>query len=272
MAKPRDKHAQSDLSEVLATISVSSKKAREAAKSSDRPSVELVKYGAALLTAIDSLSKLNFQETIDFERQTVQTAVSELGGSLQQFCRNKGLLLAGAFPDFIVNGVAYVRISATSPSVSVNGKTIGALPYKAVFEAIQAELEEISNSRRPVETVIALIWDAYQQVITEKAVGNSLSSKRASIRELLPKIALARQTKRFFKNPVREEYASYSVHQLRADLFALMQADRIEHNGHRLVLEPTSAAEDGLFMYIPALQRCAFVGHALFVGARNEDR
>jgi hypothetical protein len=55
-----------------------------------------VKYGAALLTAIDSLSKLNFQETIDIERQTVQTATSELGGSLQQFCRNKGLLLCPA--------------------------------------------------------------------------------------------------------------------------------------------------------------------------------
>lgn len=272
MAKPRDKKAQSELPEILATISLAAKKAREAAKSDDRPSIEFVKHGTALLAAIESLSGMHFQETIDLERQAVQLATAELGEKIEQHCRDKGLLLAGAFPDFIVNGVLYVRISATSPSVGVNGKTINALPYKAVFEAIEAELEEISNSRRPVETVIALIWKAYQQVITEKVVGNSLSSKRASMLELLPKIALARQTKRFFKNPVREEYASYSVHQLRADLFALMQADRLEHNGHRLVLEPTSAAEDGLFMYIPALRRCAFVGHALFVGARNEDR
>jgi hypothetical protein len=268
MSTRRDKQTQGDLSEILATISLAAKKAREATRSNTKPSIDLVKHGTKLLEAIGSLSKEKFQVAIDLERQAVQSATSEWGEMLKRHCDDKGLLLAGAFPDFIVEGVVYVKFVVNSASASVNGKTLSALPFEPVFKAIGEELEEISHSRKSVDSTIALIWSAYRQVIEEKAEANRLSVKRASILELLPKIALARQSKRFLKNPVREEYVSYSVHHLRADLFALMQADgRLEHNGHCLVLEPTSAAEDGLFMYIPALQRCAYVGHASFVGA-----
>jgi hypothetical protein len=272
MPKRRETQKEYELPEILATIATAAKKAREIVKSGNRPSVDLVKHGSALLGGIQSLASLNFQETIDQERQAVQVSTGELGDNLREYCRDKGLLLAGAFPDFIVNGVVYVKVSENS-SVTVNGRTLSALPQAELFRNISAEIEDLSSKRKPLEIVIAAIWEAYQQIVREKGDGNGLSAKRASILELLPRIALARQTKRFLRNPTREEFASYSIHHLRADLFALMERDgQIEHNGQRLILEPTSAAEDGLFMYVPALQRCAFVGHALFVGAEHDNR
>jgi hypothetical protein len=159
-------------------------------------------------------------------------------------------------------------VIANSASVNINARRLSALPSDSVLKAIDTEVDEVKRTRRTVAETIALIWNAYEKVIEEKRNTANLTVKRASLLELLPKIALARQSNKFFKNPVRENYVSYSIHDFRADLFNLMQTEgRLEHNGHRLVLEPTSAAEDGLFMYVPALQRCAYVGHASFVGA-----
>jgi hypothetical protein len=79
-------------------------------------------------------------------------------------------------------------------------------------------------------------------------------------------MALLVQTPGFLKNPTREQFRSYSQHDLRADLFAVMQTVTTpSYGGSRLVLEPTSVAEDGLFMYMPSLQRCSYVGHISFI-------
>lgn len=268
MTARRDKNSEDDYQTLLASVSLAARKTREALRTSDRPSIDLVKHGTKLIEAIGELSRERLSEAVEVERQAVEAAIKNWDELLRSHCVSRGLLLAGAYPDFIVEGVVYVRVNSNSASVNINAKRLTALPSDPALQAIDTEIAEAKRARKTAAETIALIWDAYEKVIKEKQNAASLAIKRASLFELLPKIALAHQSKRFLRNPVREDYVSYSIHDFRADLFALMQVeDRLEYRGHRLVLEPTSAAEDGLFMYVPALQRCAYVGHVSFVGA-----
>jgi hypothetical protein len=265
MPKQREEHSEGDLQDVLASISLSANKTRVALRSGNGP--DLLKHGAKLLEAIAALPKERLDQAIDTERQAVDAAIKDWGDLLRSHCVDRGLQLAGAYPDFIVEGVVYVQIKVTSASVIINGKRLSALPSDPALRLIDTEVAQMKRARKNSTETISVIWAAYESVLAEKRTSVSLAVKRASLLELLPRIAFSMQPKKFLRNPVREDYTSYSIHNLRADLFGLMQAEgSVEHLSHRLVVEPTSAAEDGLFMYVPALQRCAFVGYVSFVG------
>jgi hypothetical protein len=269
MSTRLDKETSANLSDILAAASLSAKKVAGALRSSDRPSIALIKDGAKLIELIRKLQGEELSVLVESERTAVKSAIENWGELLREFCRDSGLPLGGAFPDFIVAGTVYVRIQLPSLSVIVNDKKLGALPPEAVLKEIKASAVEMAKGISTAD-IVSVIWSAYSSVVREKNTEGRLSTRRASIFELLPKIAVLKQDKSFFRDPVREKYTSYSIHNLRADFFTLMQSDApLEHLGQRLVFEPTSVAEEGLFMFVPTLQRCAYIGHVTFVGAER---
>jgi hypothetical protein len=268
----REKEGIDRLTELLAGASSSAKRVADILRSGSRPSVDIVKEGTKLLEDLDHLRQEDLAGLIENERVSMSKAVETWGDGLRQFCLENGMHLAGAFPDFIVAGVVYVKVQPSTFTAVINDKKLPAVPSEAAFKEIKSVSVELTRTSKSPQATIATLEAAYEAVVKEKTASGQLSMKRASLFELLPKVAFLRQDKSFLRNPVREKFASYSIHNLRADLFLLMQQDHpVEHRGRRLIVEPTSVAEQGLFMFIPALQRCGYVGHISFVGVGSEN-
>jgi len=160
----------------------------------------------------------------------------------------------------------YLKIRSTEGIAYVNGSKCAVWPIEALISVIETQLQQLRASKRDTQDFLERLWRAYSAVLQQRAGREQLNTKRVGIYEILPQMALLVQTPGFLKNPTHEQFRTYSQHDLRADLFAVMQTGTVPlYGGSRLVLEPTSVAEDGLFMYIPSLQRCGYVGHISFI-------
>ena len=251
----------------LLSLSHEARRLAEALRSSDRPAVGIVESAEKLQGLISTIAQTGQLEKIkDTEAAALLSASDQLPDQLLQHCQSKGIQLSGAFPDFIFDGIVYLKIRAPEGVAYVNGSKHSIWPVETLTSAVDAQLQELKNPKREAKDFLARLWKAYSAVLQQRAGREQLNTKRVGVYEILPQMALLVQTSGFLKNPTREQFTSYSQHNLRADLFAIMQANATpSYGGFRLVLEPTSVAEDGLFMYLPSLQRCGYVGHISFV-------
>jgi hypothetical protein len=228
------------------------------------PSIEseVVKLKALMATI---LSSGDLDSLLQTERVLIQRSVDDLPITIQGFCDERGSKLWGAIPDLIIDGVVYLGINAKDNSVTLNDVKLNLFPIKNVLRQLSEELDRYNKDAFDPSQFLSRLWHAYTAKADSKQRSGETRRKRISIFDILTELALQEQSRSFLKNPVKERFKSYSQHKFRADLFRLLSA-AIEPSfqGHSLILEPTSVAEEGLFMYLPAIGRCAFVGHVRF--------
>jgi hypothetical protein len=189
--------------------------------------------------------------------------LSDLPLQTEAFCREHDLQLWGAFPDYIVNGTVYVGIDGKHMKATINDFSCPLFPVMTVFQALADEVTRIKGEHFDACQFAAGLEAAHQACVSRKAE-RTLLTQRISIFEILAELSFQNQPKAFLANPIRERFKSYSQYRFRTDLFRLLLARDVQLiASQRLVLEPTSVAEDGLFMYLPALGRCSFVGHVV---------
>lgn len=253
--------------ERLSSLSLEAKKISEALSSRNRPSAALVQTVEKLQEMITLFAESGELVNIkDNESAALRVAMDELPEQLSGQCDNKGIRVFGAFPDFIFDGVVYLRVRSSEGLAYVNGSKHPIWPIDVLVSVVETQLQQLRASKRETPDFLERLWQAYSAVLQQRAGREQLNTKRVGIYQVLPQMALLAQTPGFLKNPIREQFRTYSQHDLRADLFAVMQTGTLPlHAGSRLVLEPTSVAEDGLFMYIPSLQRCGYIGHISFI-------
>lgn len=261
-----------DPSERLSALSLEAGKLSEALQSSNRPSLGVLRSAEKLQELITLIVHTGELDKIKSdESAALRTAIDELPERLRQHCDNKGIRLSGAFPDFIFDGIVYLRVRSSEGTAYVNGSKSPIWPIEILMSVVETHLQQLRASKRETQPFLERLWRAYSAVLQQRAGREQLNTRRVGIYDILPQMALLVQPPGFLKNPTHEQFRTYSQHDLRADLFAVMQTGTLPLYGEsRLVLEPTSVAEDGLFMYIPSLQRCGYVGHISFITA-NAD-
>jgi len=81
------------------------------------------------------------------------------------------------------------------------------------------------------------------------------------IERILQALALGQQPRAWRLDPTSRNYRSYGRDQLRTQLYRLVTArPQPTFSGRRLNLTAGSNTENALFMYVPSLGRCAYVG------------
>jgi hypothetical protein len=203
--------------------------------------------------------------------ERLENAQRELPTTIKYYCDQKGLLLSGGYPDYIIDGLLYLGIDNKNSTATLSDSKYALFPVDPVLEKIPEEISKLIAPSYDPMTFLERLWSAHQRCQEkQQAAGELLTSRRVSVFRILPEIAIASQAKGFGKNPVKEQFRSYSQHMFRADLFRLLASQETPSvHGHRLIVEPTSVAEDGLFMFLPTLGRCAFVGHIVFTPAQQ---
>ena len=200
----------------------------------------------------------------------LEKAQRELPTTIKYYCEQKGLQLSGGYPDYIIEGFLYLGIDSKNSTATLSDSKYPLFPVEPVLENIPEEISKLSAPSYDPMSFLQRLWSAHQRCQEkQQAAGELLTSRRVSIFRVLTEMAVASQAKNFGKNPVKEQFRSYSQHMFRADLFRLLASKETPSvHDHRLILEPTSVAEDGLFMFLPTLGRCAFVGHVVFVSGQ----
>ena len=185
---------------------------------------------------------------------------------MKQLCDLNGLHLGGAFPDYIINGTVCLRVDTRHSRVQINDSAGPIFPVKDCLDRVLDEVSSYSAPAFQASRFLSQLWVAYQLCLSRRKSSINASGARVSVFEILPELALSDQSRQFLRNPTKETFHPYSQHMFRADLYRLISTPMepiVE--GLRLVLEPTSVAEDGLFMFLPSVGRCAFVGHIVFL-------
>lgn len=234
---------------------------------SNEPSAELPTYIHKFKErAGELLSEGHLDVISNAEQVALRHALDDLPLTLKQFCEVNGYHLSGAFPDFIVNGVVYLGIKPESQSAVMNDLKVPLLPLSEVFKQLTEQIAQFKKERFDDKRFLEQLHQAYDSCLRrQSALEGSGLKKRVPIFTLLTEIAFSGQSKAFLKNPTQKLFKPYSQHKFRADLFRLFDSNAVpEWMGKSLIMEPTSVAENGLFMYLPATRRCLFVGHVLF--------
>jgi hypothetical protein len=197
-----------------------------------------------------------------------EAALSNISSEFQRACQVHGLDVRGGFPDFIVNGTVYVGIDQKRLRAHVDDEEFDVFPVdRLAAQVSQAASEYLKKSFDP-QAFLKELWRAHQGFLRSETSNADQGAGRVPVFELLPALAFAKQSKGFQRNPAKELFRTYSQHAFRADLYRFLTSlPDGTVNGKRLIIEPTSVAEQGLFMFIPTVGRCAFVGHIRFVVA-----
>ncbi len=259
------KGSRKDLLNLLGGISSHAKKLKQLLADPDDPALLVVTEidkVKELISEIGSTGQLDkIRET---EQALIRHTVDDLPITLKQFCDERGVELWGAAPDFIIDGIVYLGVDFTTGSVTLNDQKLHLFPFKKVLQHLVEELDRYKKEAFDPPKFLNLLWKAYEAKADENQRSNSMR-KRIAIFDLLLTLALQEQGTAFSRNPVKERFKSYSQHRFRANLFLLLVSGAdLTLKGRRLILEPTSVADEGLFMYLPATGRCGFVGHLLF--------
>jgi hypothetical protein len=201
--------------------------------------------------------------------------LTDLPAELKRSCDSDGIQLYCAFPDHIANGTVYLSFDIRRYVVTINDLSMPLFPFAGVISALRNELSRVAKEAFQPAQFLDRLWRTHHAIFARQALSaDNPSSRRAPVFSVLVELAFGAQDRAFMRSPSQKNFRPYSQHNFRADLFRLLVANpEPVIQGHRLILEPTSVAEDGLFMYLPIIGRCAFVGHVAFapVSSSAED-
>jgi hypothetical protein len=233
----------------------------------EHPNPALVRGITAFKESTAALLNSGDLESLEISAsKLIEDALKELPSQVKRFCEVNGLKLWGAFPDYIIEGTVYFKVDSKHFRVQIN-EDIGAMfPVNDCLGRVRDKVSTYSSVEFQASRFLSQLWQAYQLAASRRKSSTNITGQRVSVFEILPEMAFASQSRQFFKSPTKESFRAYSQHMFRADLYRLVSgATGPVIDGLRLVLEPTSVAEDGLFMFLPSVGRCAFVGHIMFL-------
>jgi hypothetical protein len=211
--------------------------------------------------SVESLA--NLERIIE---QEVDESLRTLPVELKHFCELRGLILHGAFPDYVVGGTVYLNIDSKRGCAAINGERVPLFPLSPALDEVAKHVLHATQKAFDANLFLQNIWRAYEVCLLRRASpAPETQARRVPIFEILAEMAMERQPEAFRRNPTKDRFRAYSQHDFRADLYCLLSAPEVPpvHN-LRLVLEPTSLADDGLFMFLPNIGRCGFVGYLVF--------
>jgi hypothetical protein len=220
--------------------------------------------GAAARSAEELIASLSSGQFLDALRSVRDDAQAILSSGVDELpirlsrVLNGGVDVKGASPDYILEGSLHVHLDQSAQTLIVAGNRLPTTPWKKTAQAVARALTELRNLEFNPDTFLKSMFAAYQQVLadTGKSPGAIVPIER-----IMQALALAHQPRSWRLDPTTRNYRSYGRDELRTQLYRLTKArQRAVLGGHRLNLAAGSNTDNALFMYVPSLARCAYVG------------
>jgi hypothetical protein len=220
--------------------------------------VSALKGVEAFLGLVSSGAFLNALRSFHDEAQEIlATLVEELPTRLSQVL-GTGVEVKGVRPDYILDGGLHIHLNEPSHMLLVGGTQLPLAPWKDTAQAIGRLLTDLRSLAFDADEFLKDLFEAYLHVVTE--AGKSLGTV-VPVERVMQTLALAHQSRAWRLDPTSRNYRSYGRDQLRMQLYRLVTfRPQQTFKGHRLNLTAGSNTSNALFMYIPSLGRCAYVG------------
>lgn len=211
-----------------------------------------------LVGPVSSGALLNALRVVQSEAQGVLSSLAEELPTRLRGVSVEGVEVKGVRPDFIVDGGLHVHLDESARWLLVGGAHLPLAPWKKTAQAIARLLSELRNLPFDADGFSNSLFAAYEQALAE--AGKTMGAV-VPIERILQALALAQQPRAWRLDPTNRNYRGYGRDQLRAQLYRLVTVRPQPAFGrHRLNLTAGSNTENALFMYIPSLGRCAYVG------------
>lgn len=167
----------------------------------------------------------------------------------------------GGAGTLIVAGIVHVEVNTKRWTVDVNGQRLESLLPNEIARIAHEEVARLRAEVQGPEKFLAELQAAYDR---EVGATGGKPGQQLPLLDLLPVMALARQSKRFCENPVGKGFKDYPVEVFRAELYGMLAAGVNELRGRRFRQAPGADTKGALFMLVPALGRSAHVGRIWF--------
>ncbi len=169
----------------------------------------------------------------------------------------------------IVEGIVHLEMDLKKRRVVVNGITLDDLAVPAICQRVTEELARLRASITPPLAMLKQVAEAYDR---EARLGGVELGTQVHTTALLLQIALARQTANFRSDPSSRNFREYSLVQVRADLYTLLQSGEQSMQRRRFRYASGADTTGAVFMLVPALQRTAHIGRVWFEGEGATQR
>jgi len=169
-----------------------------------------------------------------------------------------GVEVQGVKPDYILDGSLHVHLDEARYSMTFAGTRLPIAPWKPIERSIVTSLTDLKNLEFAPDQFLSTLLGTYRHLIQEmgKPVGTVVPVER-----VIESLAVARQSPNWRLDPSSKNYRSYGRDHFRAQLYRLLiTTPRPSLQGLRLNLTAGSNTDRALFMFVPALGRCAYVG------------
>ncbi len=211
-----------------------------------------------LIGPVSSGALLNALRIVQSDAQAVLNSLAEDLPTRLRGVVPEGVEVKGVRPDYIVDGGLHVHLDESARWLSVGGNHLPLAPWKKTAQGIARLLSELRNLPFDADAFSKSLFAAYEQALVE---GGKSMGAVVPIERILQSLALGQQPRAWRLDPTNRNYRGYGRDHLRMQLFRLVTArPQPSVGGHRLNLTAGSNTENALFMYVPSLGRCAYVG------------
>lgn len=211
-----------------------------------------------LIGPVSSGALLNALRVVQSDAQAVLNSLAEDLPTRLRGVVAEGVEVKGVRPDYIVDGGLHVHLDESGRWLSVGGNHLPLAPWKKTAQGIARLLSELRNLPFDADAFSKSLFAAYEQALAE---GGKSMGAVVPIERILQALALGQQPRAWRLDPTNRNYRGYGRDQLRTQLYRLVTArPQPAVGGHRLNLTAGSNTENALFMYVPSLGRCAYVG------------
>jgi hypothetical protein len=222
---------------------------------------------AALVRQLDSISTtLPVQEELsavlqqaqEIATQHARLAFLELESDIKELCERHQWHLDGHWPHFHIERSIEVVVSETKHTVTIDGTKLRGCGIDAIEQSITPIADALFPKPYDRNVFVELLAQSFD-ACTHR------SDERVSIHDLYKQAVLQSQSKTFWRRGVAKDFSELTITQFRARLSTVLDGNSTDARGRALHVTPPIHTKDGLFLYLGAEDRMAYVGSLAFI-------
>jgi hypothetical protein len=197
-----------------------------------------------------------------FDRNATKFAL-ELQSTVSEICDRNSWSVEGHWPLVYVERAVELKYDQQRRRIMLAGSKINNLSADTIEKSIRESVVSLLPRNFSLSDFRRQLLEAYRHASTT-------DSSAVSILSVYRSLVVSVQTPAFWKNADKDRFTSVTIEQFRAQLTALLNNPSLfPFEGLQLRLYPPLKPEDGLYMYLPAESRFAFVGRLEFSSANG---
>lgn len=209
----------------------------------------------------------SIDEVTTFLRERWDESIDTFSDHLRRELVERGCTVFGDSSAMFVDGVVNIEADPKKGKVSLNGKVLRDLRIGHLASAIRAESSRLRDAAADPMQFVRDLLGAYESVVSQRGLEFGTQIKTM---ELLPVLMFGRQQERFRQNPTMALFLEYPSDQFRADLHALLASPNHSTEDCKFCYSSGSTTDGAVFMFVPALERTAYIGRIWFESYDDE--